>query len=217
VELNFLLQGGMTYSLRGCQVDIQAGDFVFFWGAVPHQSVAARPGSTFVCIYLPLEMFLAMPLSGRLTGAVLAGALVRSRCRPAFDPEQLNRLHAELLGPDARLVDLDRSELELLVRRVARAVGLHPNYAMTLFRQQLGLTIGAFLTRQRLYRAQQRLLMTGSDIASVAFDCGFGSVSRFHEAFRAHFGMSPGRLRASFRRHRQPLSATDAARAGPAV
>ena len=83
---------------------------------------------------------------------------------------------------------------------VAASAGLHPNYAMTLFRQALGMTIGDYLLRQRLQRAQALLAGTREDVASVAFASGFGSMSRFHEAFARHFGTSPRRFRALHRR-----------------
>ena len=242
VELNFLLQGSMVYGFQGHEITVSAGDFVFFWGAIPHQSLRVAPGTSFVCIYVPLEMFLAMPLSPRLSAAVLGGAMVAAEPAQPFDREQLLRLHAELLGPDSRMKELDRTELELLLRRVdllgwrdltgrpspspsraaalghekasamarfmaahaaepigvedvARAAGLHPNYAMAVFRRALGTTIGSYLTRQRLHLAQQALVATRADIPSIAFDCGFGSVSRFYEAFGKHFGIPPHRYR----------------------
>ena len=80
---------------------------------------------------------------------------------------------------------------------VGAVVGLHPNYAMTLFKGALGMTLGEYLTRYRLYLAQSMLLAGGRDVTSIAFDAGFGSVSRFHDAFRRRFGISPHRFRRS--------------------
>lgn len=264
VELNFMLQGSMTYDFQGREIVIAAGEFVFFWGAIPHQTIRVDPGTTFVCIYVPLEMFLSMPLSPRLSAAVLRGAMVAAEQTQPFDPDQLLRLHAELLGPDSRMKELDRTELEIMLRRVdllgwrdltgeaalpasraaaqghekacamarfmaahaeqsigvedvARAVGLHPNYAMSLFRRALGTTIGAYLTRQRLHVAQQKLVATRTDITTIAFDCGFGSVSRFYEAFGRHFGMSPHRYRQTALARATALDTEDWSAAGPAV
>lgn len=246
VELNFVLTGSFAYLFGGQTVQVNAGDFVFFWGAVPHRTVAvAEPGehgpTTFVCVYVPIDRFLSLPLQARLTAAVLGGALVAAGPARPFDPEQVQRMHAELVGPDPRLVALDRAELEHMLRRVdltgwrdllgrtgdspplpgaahAKAIAmarfmsehatesltvaevagharLHPNYAMTVFRSAVGMTIGAYLLRQRLHLAQTLLATTRDDVASVAFACGFGSLSRFHAAFTRHFETSPGRFR----------------------
>ncbi len=88
----------------------------------------------------------------------------------------------------------------LHVADVARAAGLHPNYAMALFRSTVGLTIADYLDRNRLDAARTLLATSDRDIASVAFASGFGSLSAFYDRFRARFGTSP----ASYRRDLRP-------------
>lgn len=78
---------------------------------------------------------------------------------------------------------------------VARHVGLHPNYAMTLFRRHYGITLGAYLTRMRVCQAQHLLVSTDMEISHVAFETGFGSISRFYEAFKSVSGQTPRRYR----------------------
>ncbi len=239
VELNLMLRGRATYAFGGRDVVVQAGDFMLFWGAVPHRTIAVEAGTRFVCLYLPVEMFLALPLSSGLREAVLAGGMIAADERLENDWPQ--RLHDELVSDDIRLAELDRLEIALRLRRldltgwcdrahgspdtrgvaggghakvcamaqyltaraagpvrvaaVADAVGLHPNYAMSLFKGALGMTLGEYLTRYRLYLAQSMLLAGDRAVSSIAFDAGFGSVSRFHDAFRRHFGTSPHRFR----------------------
>lgn len=79
---------------------------------------------------------------------------------------------------------------------VARAVGLHPKYAMSLFRRHCGMTLGEYLTQQRLSQAQRLLVTTDRKIIDIAFAAGFGSVSRFYEAFTHACGQSPRAYRA---------------------
>jgi AraC family transcriptional regulator, melibiose operon regulatory protein len=99
----------------------------------------------------------------------------------------------------ARYIDAHAHE-EMDISTVARVVGLHPNYAMALFKKSLGLTVNQYLTRHRLDAAQDRLVTTENDVVDIAFACGFGSLSRFYEAFRARYGLSPAEFR---RRHRR--------------
>lgn len=78
---------------------------------------------------------------------------------------------------------------------IARHVNLHPNYAMTLFRRQTGITLNAYLTRQRVAHAQRLLAMSSLPILDIAQECGFRSVSRFYEAFKAESACTPSQFR----------------------
>jgi AraC family transcriptional regulator, melibiose operon regulatory protein len=78
---------------------------------------------------------------------------------------------------------------------VARQVGLHPNYAMTLFRRHYGMTLGGYLTRLRVCQAQYLLISTNWKVSRIAFETGFGSLSRFYEAFKAVSGRTPRQYR----------------------
>lgn len=78
---------------------------------------------------------------------------------------------------------------------IARHVGLHPHYAMKIFRHQMGLSIGRYLTRQRVAEAQRLLLTTDRPILEVMADAGFNSVSRFYAAFKAATGRAPADYR----------------------
>ncbi|MCB1209814.1 MAG: helix-turn-helix domain-containing protein [Verrucomicrobiales bacterium] len=79
----------------------------------------------------------------------------------------------------------------LTAEGIAKASGLHPNYAMNLFRQAFGTTMNDFITQHRLSHAQRLLLTTDGTVAEIAFDSGFQSLSRFNEAFKKSCGTSP--------------------------
>lgn len=83
----------------------------------------------------------------------------------------------------------------LRVAQITATAHLHPNYAMTLFRQHTGLTILQYLTLQRLAHAQRLLLTSDTPIAEIALESGFGSLSRFYEAFQQQIGSSPRQFR----------------------
>ncbi|MAS33168.1 MAG: hypothetical protein CL610_04120 [Anaerolineaceae bacterium] len=84
---------------------------------------------------------------------------------------------------------------------VAAVVGLHPHYAMSVFRQTFDMTIIDYLTQQRIAYAQQMLLTTNAKIIDIANDAGFQTVSHFYAAFKRLCGTSPGKYRAALRRH----------------
>lgn len=89
----------------------------------------------------------------------------------------------------------DRYRQPLRVDEVAAAVGLNPSYAMTLFRRRTGVTIIQYLNRQRVAHAQRLLVTTSDGVTDIALDAGFGSISRFYEAFNEATGLTPRAFR----------------------
>ena len=87
----------------------------------------------------------------------------------------------------------------LTSQSIAEANGLHPNYAMNLFRHAFGTTITTFITQHRISHAQRLLATTDDTILAVALDAGFQSLSRFNEAFKAACGCSPSEYRKAHR------------------
>ncbi|QNE35226.1 helix-turn-helix domain-containing protein [Leifsonia shinshuensis] len=77
------------------------------------------------------------------------------------------------------------------VAEVAAAVHLHPQYAMTLFKRVLGVSIGSYLTTCRIHDAQRLLVTTTDPVALVAEKVGYGSLSQFYDKFRQVTGCSP--------------------------
>ena len=75
--------------------------------------------------------------------------------------------------------------------RIAQAVNLHPNYAMTVFRNAFGTTITDFLIQHRISHAQRLLVTTDDPVIEIAAAAGFGSLSRFNQAFKGSCGCSP--------------------------
>jgi AraC-like DNA-binding protein len=88
---------------------------------------------------------------------------------------------------------------KLTVEDIGKHVGLHPNYAMSLFQKTFGTTLIDYLTHHRVSHAQRLLATTGEKIVEVAFGSGFSSISRFNEAFRRACGCSPREYREQHR------------------
>ncbi len=83
----------------------------------------------------------------------------------------------------------------LTAETIGQHVGLHPNYAMALFQKTFGTTLMKYVTQHRLSHAQRLLVTTRESIVHIAFGSGFGSLSRFNEAFRQSFGCTPREYR----------------------
>lgn len=81
------------------------------------------------------------------------------------------------------------------VPQVARAAGVHPQYASALFRDLRGRTLVEALARRRVAHAQLLLRTTDATVLDVALSSGFQSLSRFYAAFRRFVGQSPAAFR----------------------
>ncbi len=88
---------------------------------------------------------------------------------------------------------------DISVAEVAASVHLNPQYAMTVFRRSLGVTIGDYLAQCRVATAQQLLLTTDQPVPDVGFAAGFRSQSQFYERFARWCGQSPGAYRRRLR------------------
>lgn len=89
----------------------------------------------------------------------------------------------------------DNAHRPLRVAEVADAVHLHPQYAMTLFKRVLGVSIGDYLTTCRIHEAQRLLLTSDQPIGLIAESVGYSSLSQFYEKFRRVAGTSPALYR----------------------
>lgn len=249
VELNFILKGSMSYWYDGRELTLTEGQLALFWGMIPHQAIECDDGTQFVVIYVPMSVFIELPVLSRLREAIFRGALIEALDVKPYDGLMFQRWREDLLSEDVQLEQIVRDELTARVRRidregwhdlrevtplaphkawaspdhdravkvermarfisehaledvgteqVAAAAELHPNYAMTLFKKAMGLTIKQSITRHRLDTAQSMLIGSDLAVASIAFDCGFGSLSSFYAAFEQRFQKSPAAFRKTF-------------------
>jgi AraC-like DNA-binding protein len=100
----------------------------------------------------------------------------------------------------------------LTVAEIVAPTGLHPNYGMTLFRETCGMSILDYLIEHRLFHARRLLATTDMKVLEVAMESGFGSLSRFNEAFSRANGCPPRAYRRSLAgtldRHARPARST---------
>lgn len=84
------------------------------------------------------------------------------------------------------------------VADVGHAIGLHPDYANTMFKKVFGHTLSYHLALERITQAQRRLLTTSDSIVQIAEMCGFNSLSCFNSAFLKFNGCTPRDYRKHF-------------------
>jgi len=94
------------------------------------------------------------------------------------------------------LLDRHYRDSELDLATVAAETGLSRTRMIHVFREVTGVTPHRYLLERRVTDAAGRLASTGAPVGEICFASGFGSMARFHEAFRRAFGMCPSDYRA---------------------
>ncbi len=150
------------------------------------------------------ERWSALVSGGQSGAARHALAELRSRLLALAAGRPASSLESELLPSHSKVSRMAREVARrfrepLTVAEIAASVGLNPNYAMDLFRREFGTTLVRTLVQYRVAHAMRLLATTGLPIADVAEASGFGSSSRFNEAFRQTCGRSPREFRAKCR------------------
>ena len=78
---------------------------------------------------------------------------------------------------------------------IGNAVGLHPDYANTIFKKSFGMTLNQYLIQQRILHVRRQLSVCNDSITEIAYEAGFNSLSRFNTAFKEKCNCSPGEYR----------------------
>lgn len=89
-----------------------------------------------------------------------------------------------------------RIEEPLLIKDLAREIGVSHNHLNRLFVRDLGKSAGVFMREQRLERARHLLCDSTIPVGVVAARVGIPDPHEFNKVIRRHFGMAPKFLRA---------------------
>jgi len=80
-------------------------------------------------------------------------------------------------------------------KRVATALGLHPNHLSRLFKSFDVLSFNQYVAQARMARAELMLTDTTLNISDIAYLCGFTTPNYFIRLYRSLHGSPPGRDR----------------------
>ena len=78
---------------------------------------------------------------------------------------------------------------------VARDLKINQSYISKLFKCYSAESFNVFLKRLRMEHAARLLTESRNTIDEITVNCGFGSTTYFIKAFKAFYGVSPGRFR----------------------
>lgn len=154
-----------------------------------HEDVQVAPGINREVVVLELRARLL-----RLAHSVLDSHVPAAAASEAVCP----RLQTNLEKAETMACFVARNYTSRIqVKDIAECVGLHPDYAATLFRKTFGTTLNALMTRHRVAHAQRQLVTSDERIVNIAQDSGFDSLSRFNRAFKQLAGTTPRDYRKS--------------------
>jgi AraC-like DNA-binding protein/ligand-binding sensor protein len=84
---------------------------------------------------------------------------------------------------------------KISLQEIARASGLSAPYFSTIFKEEMGENLSAYLNRLRVERAGRLLTETDMSLSDISGSCGFEDQSWFSKIFKNYTGMSPGKYR----------------------
>lgn len=87
--------------------------------------------------------------------------------------------------------------LQLTAEEVAKAVFTSPNRLHKIFKAETGMTLGAYLDGQILFRAAQLLIDPTQPIGEISRQLGFCDQFYFSRRFKSQFGQTPSEFRKS--------------------
>lgn len=85
----------------------------------------------------------------------------------------------------------------ITVSDIGEEVGLHPDYANSLFKKAFDSTLSEYIIEERIAHAQRKLITSDENISTIAFECGFNSISWFNSVFKDMNGCTPREFRKS--------------------
>ena len=125
--------------------------------------------------------------------------LIRREYAEYFDvsSEMVNTAYLIQMERALDYIDQNLTE-ELQLKKIAREATMSPAYFSTLFKKLNGLTPWEYVQSKRIELAMEKLVSSNQNIAEIALDCGYNSISNFNRRFKAITGLSPGDYRKSY-------------------
>ena len=124
----------------------------------------------------------------------MIGSMARSYCRLVKNHSA--KSYSPAVQKAMICVDTDLAA-PLSLRYLADELNINSSYLSSLFKKETGMTVTAYIIRQRINYAKHLLENTRLQIQTVAQYCGLGDVHYFSKLFKKETGMTPRDFRQS--------------------
>lgn len=91
---------------------------------------------------------------------------------------------------------LSHLDSELSLDKLAARACMSRSYYSSIFKALNGISVGEYISCQRIDRAKYKLKATDQPVLEIAGSCGFNSIANFNRSFKMHTGKTPGEYRA---------------------
>ena len=88
-------------------------------------------------------------------------------------------------------IDIGYHQADLTIQKISDRIGLNRSYLYELFKEKIGISPQEYLTKIRIQKATEMLLLPGATVISVSHAVGY-EPSVFSKAFKKFHGISPG-------------------------
>lgn len=219
--IGVITRGIEQLSIRGEQLTVRAGDFILIEPGEAHANQTVdNEGVAYRVFYIPAIILEKSYGHHRFPRNVVPGtglarewANLHRRWMDHDAVGDLERSFMEILGAILRAkgtldepfftvahhgITRARAYLDehfaepVSLEDLAKDSGLSRYHLLRSFREQVGITPGAYQIQLRVLEARRRL-RTGANIADVAFELGFADQSHLSRHFQRVIGTSPGR------------------------
>lgn len=136
-------------------------------------------------VRLHVHDYLLKPVSARALQEAMARASAYS---------QVIKEEEDVITPVTDYIKEHLSE-KISREQLADLVYLHPDYLTHVFKEKTGLSLSAWILKERLNQSRNLLRNTNKSISVIALDCGFSDASYFTRIFRRETGISPRQYR----------------------
>ena len=220
-EFEYVLQGKTRTNVNGAEYALQAADAVFVTPADIHgyEIPAEEPMQTITVHFSP-ELFpeLSKLSSGvihcsRELQAAFALLVEESRKDDKFAGQGVRNMLERILilanredrklapaqhpvGLSAALAYVHKHFKEkITVEDVCKSCGYSVSSLCRNFKEQTGMTVVAYVNKQRLDYAERMLVTLEDAVSDICFASGFTSVRQFNRAFKEVYGCTPSQYR----------------------
>lgn len=117
----------------------------------------------------------------------IEGALART----LEHAEERNRGRRRTLVGEVKARLLASLGQEASLETLSAGVGLSPSYLGQVFKEETGVTVGAYLSELRLNEARERLVSSRDSVQEIGRQVGFQTPAYFIKQFKRKFGLTP--------------------------